>query len=111
MPRVRCCNLYGMILFVALAGVSTAAEPSSQPSLVKSDQFTNEVTKFLQRELAAHVAEGKTLDPPQATVLGGGTGGDFTWGSFRRASTGVTALTGENVVGGVGVLEVMGERG
>src|SRR3982750_4369969 len=99
MRRVRI-YLYVVVLSFAFVGTALASEPTSEPSLVKRDQFTADVTDFLRKELAAHVEAVKTLDPPQATVLGVATGGDFTWGSFMRAITEVTALTGETSVGG-----------
>src|SRR5689334_6528165 len=55
--------------------------------------------------------EVKAPGPAQGKVLGVGTGGDFTWGSFMRAITEVTALTGEKNVGGRDVPEFLGKLG
>ena len=103
--------LYVIVVSVAFAGMSFASEPASQPARVNSDEFTADVTQFLRNELVAHVDAVKTLDPPQPMVLGVGTGGDFTWGSFMRAITEVTALTGEKTVGGRDVPEFLGKLG
>jgi hypothetical protein len=111
MRRVLVSNLHVIILSFALVRIAVASEPTSQPSLVNSDQFTADVTQFLRTELAAHVEAVRTLDPPQTSVLGVGTGGDFTWGSFMRAITEVTALTGEKSVGGRDVPEFLGKLG
>jgi hypothetical protein len=44
-------------------------------------------------------------------VLGVGTKGDFTWGSFMRALTDVTALTGKRTIAGRDVPQLLGKLG
>lgn len=56
--------------------------------------FLREAKTFLEDETAAHLRAVPTLDPPPALVLGAPTKGDFTWGSFMRATAEVRALTG-----------------
>src|SRR4051812_15887059 len=111
MRRLRISLLIGVVLFIAFAVTCCAAEATSQPTTIRSEQFTADVTRFLQTELAAHVEAVKMLDPPQPTVLGVGTGGDFTWGSFMRAITEVTALTGGQTVGGRDAPGFLGKLG
>jgi hypothetical protein len=98
--------LWILALVVVRAGTSRAQAPDGG-----SDRFVNEATQFLQEEIAAHVLAVKSLDPPQPTVLGVPTQGDFTWGSFMRALTDVTALTGATTVAGQDVPRLLGRLG
>jgi hypothetical protein len=78
---------------------------------VSADQFSAEVTQFLQREITAHVEAVTNVDPPQKTVLGVPTAGDFTWGSFMRAVNEVSALTGQTNIAGRDVPQFLGKLG
>jgi hypothetical protein len=95
------------------AGQAAAAErtPLAAASSVVMAQFSAEVMGFLSREIAAHVAAVERLDPPQATVLGVGTTGDFTWGSFMRALSECSALAGTRAVAGRDVPAFLGQLG
>ena len=93
---------------VARAQPAPAAAPAGN---VVSAAFVTEVTRFLEAEISAHVAAVHSLDPPQTTVLGVGTKGDFTWGSFMRALNDVAALTGQRVVAGRDVPQLLGKLG
>jgi hypothetical protein len=95
---------------LALAGVIAAAGRAGAAD-VGSEGFVAEATRFLEGEIAAHVQAVKTLDPPQATVLGVPTQGDFTWGSFMRALTDVTSLSGLKEVAGQDVARLLGKLG
>jgi hypothetical protein len=90
-----------------LAGSVRAAGPDQ----VATETFSAEVTGFLEREIAAHVKAVPRTDPPPESVLGVPTKGDFTWGSFMRALTSVTALTGARTVGGREVAPFLGQLG
>ena len=96
-----------LALCVVLAGVVSAAEPDR----VSTAAFTAEARGFLEREIAAHVAAIPRTDPPPATVLGVPTQGDFTWGSFMRALSSVTAVSGAQTVAGREVAPFLGQLG
>jgi len=93
------------ILFPILAAPVPAAE------MVSTSQFAARVTAFLETEIAAHAAAITNLDPPQKTVLGVPTAGDFTWGSFMRALSDCSALTGRTNIAGRDVPEFLGKLG
>lgn len=78
---------------------------------VSANQFATDVTQFLQKEITAHVSAVTNLDPPQKIVLGVPTAGDFTWGSFMRAITEVSALTGQTNIAGRDVPQFLGKLG
>lgn len=79
--------------------------------MVSTEQFAADATKFLQTEIAAHVAAVTSVNPPQKMVLGVPTAGDFTWGSFMRALAECSALTGETNIAGRNVPQFLGQLG
>jgi len=88
--------------------LADAAKPIDTRALVA------EIDQFLTREVTAHFAAIATLDPPPNRVLGAGTTGDFSWGTFMRAlaahaqHAGVTTLAGRDVpqwIGRMGLIE------
>ena len=98
--------------WIAIAGFAAAALAQAQPPAeISSEQFAGEVTRFLGKEIAAHMADIKSLDPPQSTVVGARTGGDFSWGTFMRAVTAWSALTGEETVAGRQLAPFLGKAG
>src|SRR5260370_18703284 len=68
----------------------------TQPALsqsVKSAELDTEVKEFLSKELALHLADIKSYDPPPDKVLGGGATGEYTWGTFMNALGAYAALS------------------
>src|SRR5216684_2650408 len=51
---------------------------------IETSTLDQQIRDFLQREVTAHVADIKTLDPPPDRVLGALTTGEFSWGTFMR---------------------------
>lgn len=98
--------------WIAIAGLTAATLAQAQPATeISSAQFADEATRFLGLEIAAHMADIKSLDPPQATVVGARTGGDFSWGTFMRAVTAWSALTGEETLAGRQLAPFLGKAG
>jgi hypothetical protein len=74
------------LLLVFTTSVCSVAQ--TQPSLsqkVRSTELDTEVKDFLQKELALHLADIKSYEPPPAKVFGGGATGEYTWGTFMNA--------------------------
>jgi hypothetical protein len=90
MKRVLFLILLGSISLAPIAGSN--AQPSSD-SAVRTADLDAEVTDFLGRELALHLADIKTYDPPPDKVLGGGATGEYTWGTFMNALGAYAALS------------------
>jgi hypothetical protein len=84
---------------------------SAPPEMVSTEKFSDDATQFLQKEIAANVAAVTNLNPPQKIVLGVPTAGDFTWGSFMRAVSAVSALTGGTNISGRDVPQFLGQLG
>src|SRR3954447_11358918 len=97
-----------LVLALLLTPALASAAPAEK---VTSQQFVAEVIRFLETEMAAHVAAVQSLDPPQPTVLGVPTKGDFTWGSFMRALADVAALSQKRTIAGRDVPQLVGKLG
>jgi hypothetical protein len=80
-------------------------------SSVATRQFTNEIDAFLGREMAAHVADIGTLNPPQPRVVGALTTGEFSWGTFLRAAAVYSQLSGDMAVAGRDLPKFLGQVG
>ena len=63
---------------------------------VSTAAFTSEVNAFLAREMTAHIADIKSVNPPQTKVLDAQTTGEFSWGTFMRAGAVVSELSGNH---------------
>jgi hypothetical protein len=93
-------------LLAAGIGSSAAADDSAS---VNTADLDRDVRRFLDREIAAHVAYIKTLDPPPDRVVGALTTGEFSWGSFMRALGAYSEFTGTKTIAGHDVAQMIGK--
>src|SRR5215210_1123003 len=70
-----------------------------------------EVKGFLAAEVAAHLADIKSLDPPPPRVLGAGSSGEYTWGTWARALAAYAEMSGERRLAGRDLARTVGEMG
>jgi hypothetical protein len=99
-------------LVVAFSISLPAQQSSSRASgtgIVRSEDFSRDVTSFLGKELAAHVADISSFDPPQPTVVGVPTTGEFSWGTFLRAVASYSELSGDRRLAGRDVPQLIGK--
>lgn len=100
-----------------LSGMTTAGGtgPSlpgnADPPVVITVALRAEVNDFLGKELAAHLGDIKTLDPPPDRVIGALTVGEFSWGTFMRALAAYTDTTGKRELAGRDVAKWVGKIG
>ncbi|MGH9970821.1 MAG: hypothetical protein ACREBG_23935 [Pyrinomonadaceae bacterium] len=121
--RRRCALVAVSFLMVSLSDIRAASDTLSQSAAVSpatavvTPILSAEVNDFLARELAAHLADIKTLDPPPDRVVGALTTGEYSWGTFMRAlaafaeTTGQRELAGRDLakwVGKIGLIEAKG---
>src|ERR1700756_2997879 len=90
----------------AQQGVDTGS-----PDTIAVDQLSREITDFLGREISAHAADVRSLDPPQERVVGALATGEFSWGTFMRALASYSALSGERALAGRDVPQLVGQIG
>src|SRR5258708_32662304 len=60
------------------------AQAAKDSALINTADLDKEIRQFLAREIAAHVADIKSLDPPPDRVVGALTTRAFSWGTFMR---------------------------
>ena len=76
---------------------------------VSTPQFTADVDGFLKKEIAAHIADIKTI--PQERVSTALTTGEYSWGTFLRSVAVNAALSGEKTIAGRDVAKFLGQVG
>jgi ABC-type Fe3+-hydroxamate transport system substrate-binding protein len=88
------------VLLAAITVSACAQKPntSATPDQVSTEEFTKTVTQFLGKEIGAHLADIKSLEPPQERVVGALTVGEFSWGTYLRAVASYSALSGERTL-------------
>jgi hypothetical protein len=82
-----------------------------QSATVNTADLRAEVNAFLAKELAAHVADIKTLDPPPERVVGALTVGEFSWGTFMRAVAAYAETSGQRELAGRDLPKWVGKIG
>ena len=88
-----------------------SAQTSSAAATVSTAALRSETDSFLAREVAAHFADIKTLQPPPDRVVGALTVGEFSWGSFARALAAQADLGGNHTIAGKDTARAVAEMG
>src|ERR1044071_306294 len=70
-----------------------------------------DVKRSLGAEVAAPLADIKSLDPPPERVLGAGSSGEYTWGTWARALAAYAEMSGERTLAGRDIARAVGEVG
>src|ERR1043166_680282 len=84
---------------------------TARASTVATADLRNEVNTFLGKELAAHLAAIKSLDPPPERVLGVPATGEFSWGTFMRSLAAYAETTGNRELAGRDLPKLVGQIG
>src|SRR5215217_6274426 len=108
-------SLLFLLTFSLLAPPAGAAgRPRGTPNrggTVDAAALGEEVRQFLGAEVAAHLADIKSLDPPPARVLGAGSSGEYTWGTWARALAAYAEMSGERTLAGRDIAREVGRVG
>jgi hypothetical protein len=99
------------LILCGLLGLSCSSLAQTQPAKSQIDvaDLHWQVRGFLERELTAHVADIKTLDPPPERVVGALTTGEFSWGTFMRTLGAFSEYSGTRTVAGHDLPEMIGK--
>jgi hypothetical protein len=103
-----------LLLPLFSCSIAAFAQPPSaigNPSNIATDKFNQDVTEFLGRQLEAHLADIKTLNPPPDRVAGALTTGEFSWGAFMRTLASYSALSGQRQIAGRDLPKMVGQIG
>ena len=100
-----------VLILCGLLGLSCRALSQTQLAASQVDvaDFNRQVRSFLQKEVTAHVADIKTLNPPPDRVVGALTTGEFSWGSFMRALGAYSELFGTRTIAGRDLPQMIGK--
>lgn len=82
-----------------------------QGTTVDAAALGDEVREFLGAEVAAHLADIKSLDPPPRSVLGAGSTGEYTWGTWARALAAYAEMSGERTLAGRDIARTVADVG
>ena len=97
---------------MTLAGSAGPRLPvNADPPVVTTIALRAEVNSFLGKELAAHLGDIKTLDPPPDRVIGALTAGEYSWGTFMRALAAYAETTGQRELAGRDIAKWVGKIG
>jgi hypothetical protein len=87
------------------------APSSNEAATVDAAALREDVKGFLAAEVAAHLADIKSLDPPPNKVLGAGAGGEYTWGTWARALAAYAEMSGDRTLAGRDLARTVAEIG
>src|ERR1700740_883536 len=76
---------------------------------IQTAELDRQVRDFLQKEVAAHVADIKALDPPPDRVVGALTTGEFSWGTFMRTLGAYSEFAGTERIAGHDAPQMIGQ--
>src|SRR2546430_2173825 len=89
----------------------TGPGKATPSATIQTADLNAEVNAFLAKELAAHVADIKTLEPPPDRVVGALTVGEFSWGTFMRAVAAYADTSGQRELAGRDLPKLVGKIG
>src|SRR5262245_43853940 len=91
-----------IIVVFLLATVGAPAKPPSAGVVdsIPRETLSAEIRQFLSQQLATHIDAISSLDKPPDRVLGAGTTGEFTWGTFMRAIGAYVEMSGQRQLAG-----------
>jgi hypothetical protein len=108
------CVAAAIILASSLAMAAPAQLPQNSSAAnvqISTADLDKEIRDLLTRDITAHIADIKSLDPPQERVVGALTTGDFSWGTFMRAVAAYSELSGAKTIAGRDVPTLIGKIG
>src|SRR5258708_29442287 len=99
------------ILFTATAGAASQPGLAVPADSIQVETLCAEINQFLSQQLAAHVRAITSLDPAPDRVLGAGTTGEYTWGTFMRSIGAYAEMSGQRSIGWGGRPAFAGQDG
>lgn len=111
-------KIFARFRFVALflicclvVQIQSFAQTNSVPKSVSTAALKSEIRDFTAKEIAAHFADIKTLNPPPDRVMNALTVGDFSWGSYARALAAEADIGGNQTIAGKDTARAIAEMG
>ena len=99
------------ILAVAIGWAVSQPCAAVSADFVESESLSTEINQFLSQQLAAHVGAIPSLDKPPDRVLGAGTTGEYTWGTFMRSLGAYAEMSAQRELAGRELAAFAGQIG
>lgn len=102
------------VLTTALIVVSPLgffAQSNTDKRTISTAALKFEIRDFMEKEVAVHFSQIKSLDPPPDRVNGSITTGEYTWGSFMRVVAAQSDIGGSQIIAGKGTARSVAEMG
>jgi hypothetical protein len=96
---------------IGVVPVGVAAQAAPEKTVISAVALTTEVGNFVDREVAAHFENIKSLNPPPESVFGALTTGDFSWGSYARTLAAEADISGQRIIAGKDTARAVAEMG
>nr|HEV7954699.1 hypothetical protein [Candidatus Acidoferrales bacterium] len=93
------------------APVQSPPNSAAAGAQISTADLDHQIRDLLTRDITAHIADIKALDPPPERVVGALTTGDFSWGTFMRAVAAYSELSGAKTIAGRDVPTLIGKIG
>jgi hypothetical protein len=94
------------VLFVNCDSFAHAHPEAPQ---IETSTLDQQIRDFLQREITAHVADIKSIDPPPDRVVGALTTGEFSWGTFMRTLGAYAEFAGTKTIANHDIPQMIGK--
>jgi hypothetical protein len=102
----------GAVGLLGVPGLCAAqATADSASMMINTADLDQDVRQFLSREIAAHVTDINSLDPPPDRVVGALTTGEFSWGTFTRTLAAYSDFAGTQTLAGRDVVPMIAKMG
>ncbi|MEW6129926.1 MAG: hypothetical protein AB1757_23025 [Acidobacteriota bacterium] len=111
MMRKKTQHLAFALLLVTTASASLRANASPTVQFVERQSLRTEISRFLNDEMAAHIRAIQSLNPPPERVLGAGTTGEYTWGTFMRAVGAYAEMARQQALAEHDLAKLVGQAG
>jgi hypothetical protein len=99
------------LILLFLLPLSASAQLRRLREIVETADLSREITEFLEKEIAVHLSDIKSLNPPPEKVVGAGSTGEYTWGTFMRALAAYAELSGQRTLAGRDIAHEVGQIG
>lgn len=107
-------RIIALVVIALLCGADACLPQSSfveDSARISTADLDKEIRDFLSRQMAAHIEDIESLNPPPARVVGALTTGEFSWGTFMRALAAYSDLAGTRTVAGRDVAPMIARMG
>jgi len=98
-------------VWCVLSSNAAFAQTVKTTAKISTTELNSEIREFTAKEIAAHFADIKTLNPPPDRVFNALTVGEFSWGSFARALAAQADIGGNKTIAGKDTARAIAEIG